>query len=75
VKAETMVTFSHLCASLPPRTREYDLEFAQYYNLLVPMDRALAINDEQAVPKPILGSSRSSEGADCDVQAQLDYEK
>jgi hypothetical protein len=72
VKPETMVTFSHLCPSMPPKERKYDLEFAQYYNLLVPADRELAISEDQAVPKPF--SSRSSEGADCDVQAQLDYE-
>jgi hypothetical protein len=74
VKRDALVAFSHLCASLPPKERLFDLEFAQYYNLLMPTDRARAVSDDQAVPKPILGSSRSSEGADCDVQAQLDYE-
>jgi hypothetical protein len=60
------VCFSHLCSQLPA-PRPFDLEFAQYYDMLKtnPHDNALV---------PYEGPTAGSVEGDCDFPAMIDYQ-
>jgi hypothetical protein len=71
VKAGTTIAFSNLCSEI--RKPEFqDMEFTQYYGLLSsapPKAEVLVPVDAAAT-----GGGNLSEGADCDIQARLEFE-